>query len=64
MAASFDLPGRTAVVAGEAKTIGRAVAECLAKSSPPIWVCDTNPVYLNDVNPEMFEDYAFLLDGW
>lgn len=50
MAVSYDLSGKTAVVTGGAKGIGRAIAERLAKSGARVWVWDMNPVDLKDMN--------------
>ena len=44
MANSYDLNGKTAVVTGGAKSIGRAIAECLAASGARVWIWDANPV--------------------
>lgn len=47
---SYDLSGKTAVVTGGAKGIGRAIAEHLAKSGAQVWVWDINPADLAGTN--------------
>jgi len=47
---SYDLSGKTAVVTGGAKGIGRAIAERLAKSGAKVWVWDINHADLKGVN--------------
>lgn len=44
MSVSFDFNGRTAIVTGGARGIGRAVSQLLADSGAEVWVWDVDPV--------------------
>jgi NAD(P)-dependent dehydrogenase (short-subunit alcohol dehydrogenase family) len=46
---SYDLSGKTAVVTGGGRGIGRTVAQRLALSGSRVWVWDTNPGALEGV---------------
>ena len=49
MPMSYDLLGKTAVVTGGGRGIGRAIARCLAASGAQVWVWDTRPGALEGV---------------
>jgi 3-oxoacyl-[acyl-carrier protein] reductase len=50
MSISYDFSGKTAVVTGGAKGIGRAVAERLNSSAADVWVWDLSPAKLDGIN--------------
>jgi NAD(P)-dependent dehydrogenase (short-subunit alcohol dehydrogenase family) len=49
MPVTYDLTGKTAVVTGGAKGIGRAIVERLVSSGAQVVVWDINPIELNSV---------------
>jgi 2-dehydro-3-deoxy-L-rhamnonate dehydrogenase (NAD+) len=49
MPVTYDLSGKTAVVTGGAKGIGRAIVERLVSSGARVHVWDLNPIELNSV---------------
>ena len=50
MTVVYDLAGKTAVVTGGAKGIGRAVAERLRVSGAHVWVWDIAPITLEGIS--------------
>ena len=53
MPVSYDFSGRTAVVTGGAKGIGRAVAERLVRSGAHVWVWDVQVADLNRMTHQL-----------
>jgi 2-dehydro-3-deoxy-L-rhamnonate dehydrogenase (NAD+) len=49
MPVTYDLSGKTAVVTGGAKGIGRAIVDRLVKSGAQVHIWDLNPIKLNSV---------------
>ena len=49
MPVSYDLNGKTAVVTGGAKGIGRAIIDRLVSSGARVHAWDLNPIELNSV---------------
>lgn len=49
MPVTYDLSGKTAVVTGGAKGIGRAIVDRFVKSGAQVHVWDLNPIILNNV---------------
>jgi NAD(P)-dependent dehydrogenase (short-subunit alcohol dehydrogenase family) len=50
MTVAYDLSSKTAVVTGGAKGIGRAIAECLARSGARVWVWDISACALDGIS--------------
>ncbi|TIP34396.1 MAG: SDR family NAD(P)-dependent oxidoreductase, partial [Mesorhizobium sp.] len=46
MAVTFDFAGKTAIVTGGSRGIGKAVAMQLARSGCDVWVWDADPAPL------------------
>jgi NAD(P)-dependent dehydrogenase (short-subunit alcohol dehydrogenase family) len=49
MPVSYDLSGKTAIVTGGCKGIGRAIAQRLKMSGAQVWVWDITPTKLDDI---------------
>jgi 2-dehydro-3-deoxy-L-rhamnonate dehydrogenase (NAD+) len=55
MGVSYDFRGRTAVVTGGSKGIGRTIAERLSASGARVWVWDTSPADLGGVTHQQVD---------